>query len=64
MEIENQMLNHEIETKIELIYEEGIIWLTLIFIKGDFHLRPRMDFIQTLNIDNSLYTNYENVFIE
>ena len=31
---------------------------------GHFHLCPRMDFLQTLHIDNSLYTNYENVFIE
>ena len=32
--------------------------------KGYFHLCPRMDFLQTLQINNSLYTNYENVFIE
>ena len=32
--------------------------------KGYFHLCPRMDFLQTLHINNSLYTNYENVFIE
>ena len=32
--------------------------------KGYFHLCPRMDFLQTLLINNSLYTNYENVFIE
>ena len=32
--------------------------------KGDFHLCPRRDFLQTLHINNSLYTNYENVFIE
>ena len=31
---------------------------------GFFHLCPRMDFLQTLHINNSLYTNYENVFIE
>ena len=31
--------------------------------KGYFHLCPRMDFLQTLHINNSLYTNYENVFI-
>ena len=31
---------------------------------GSFHLCPRMDFLQTLHINNSLYTNYENVFIE
>ena len=29
-----------------------------------FHLCPRMDFLQTLHINNSLYTIYENVFIE
>ena len=33
MEIGNQMQNHELETKSELIYEEGSILLTLIFIK-------------------------------
>ena len=32
--------------------------------KGYFHMCPRMDFLQTLHINNSLYTNYENVFIE
>ena len=32
--------------------------------KGYFHMCPRMDFLQTLHITNSLYTNYENVFIE
>ena len=32
--------------------------------KGYFHLCPLMDFLQTLHINNSLYTNYENVFIE
>ena len=32
--------------------------------KGYFHLCPRMDFLQTLHISNSLYTIYENVFIE
>ena len=32
--------------------------------KGYFHLCPCMDFLQTLHINNSLYTNYENVFIE
>ena len=32
--------------------------------KGYFHLCPRMDFLQTLHINNSLHTNYENVFIE
>ena len=32
--------------------------------KGYFHLCPRMDFLQTLHINNSLYTKYENVFIE
>ena len=35
-----------------------------IILKGYFHLCPRMDFLQTLHINNSLYTNYENVFIE
>ena len=45
------------------------IWIswkqeTQIIIKGYFHLCPRMDFLQTLHINNSLYTNYENVFIE
>ena len=34
------------------------------YIKGYFHLCPRMDFLQTLHIYNSLYKNYENVFIE
>ena len=33
MEIGNQMQNHKIETNRELLYEDGIIWLTLIFIK-------------------------------
>ena len=33
MEIGNQMQNHKIETNSELIYEDGNIWLTLIFIK-------------------------------
>ena len=32
--------------------------------KGYFHLCPRTDFLQTLHINNSLYTYYENVFIE
>ena len=36
----------------------------LVNLKGYFHLCPRMDFLQTLHINNSLYTNYENVFIE
>ena len=35
-----------------------------IYQKGYFHLCPRMDFLQTLHINNSLYTKYENVFIE
>ena len=35
-----------------------------LFIKGYFHLCPRMDFLQTLHIINSLYTSYENIFIE
>ena len=34
------------------------------YAKGYFHLCPRMDFLQTLHINNSLYTNYKNVFIE
>ena len=38
--------------------------MILVFIKGYFYLCPRMDFLQTLHINNSLYTNYENVFIE
>ena len=33
METENQMQNHKIETKSKLIYEDGIILSTLIFIK-------------------------------
>ena len=33
MEIGNQMQSHEIETKSELIYEDGSIWSTLVFIK-------------------------------
>ena len=33
MEIGNQMQNHKIETDSELIYEDGSIWSTLIFIK-------------------------------
>ena len=33
MEIGNQMQNHKIETNSELIYEDGGISLTLIFIK-------------------------------
>ena len=33
MGIGNQMQNHKIETNSELIYEDGIIWSTLIFIK-------------------------------
>ena len=36
----------------------------LVCTKGYFHMCPRMYFLQTLHIDNSLYTNYENVFIE
>ena len=32
--------------------------------KGYFHLCPRMDFLQTLHINNSLYTNYKIVFIK
>ena len=36
----------------------------IITTKGYFHLCPRMDFLQTLHINNSLYANYENVFIE
>ena len=31
--LENQMQNHKIETNSELIYEDGSIWSTLIFIK-------------------------------
>ena len=33
MQIGNQMQNHKIETNSELIYEDGSIWSTLIFIK-------------------------------
>ena len=33
MDIVNQMQNHKIETNREFIYEDGRIWLTLIFIK-------------------------------
>ena len=33
MEIRNHMQNHKIETNSELIYEDGSIWSTLIFIK-------------------------------
>ena len=33
IEIGNQMQNHKIETNSELIYEDGSIWSTLIFIK-------------------------------
>ena len=33
-------------------------------LKGYFHLCARMEFLQTLHITNSLYMNYENVFIE
>ena len=33
MQIGNQMQNHKIETNSGLIYEDGSIWLTLIFIK-------------------------------
>ena len=66
--------------KIYLIHKEPKRWVQLtlkvpittitddkfcdIFPKGYFHLCPRMDFLQTLHINNSLYTNYENVFIE
>ena len=32
--------------------------------KGYLHLCPRMNFLSTLRINDSLYTNYENVFIE
>ena len=32
--------------------------------KGYLHLCPRKDFLLTLHIYNSLYINYENVFIE
>ena len=35
-----------------------------ISLKGYFHLCPRIEFLQTLHINNSLYANYENVFIE
>ena len=31
---------------------------------GYLHLCPRMDFLLTLRNNDSLYTNYENVFIE
>ena len=33
MEIGNQIQNHKIETNIEIIYEDGTIWLAFIFIK-------------------------------
>ena len=33
MEIGNQMQTHKIQTNSELIYEDGSIWSTLIFIK-------------------------------
>ena len=33
MEIGNQMQNHKIETNSELIYGDGSIWSTIIFIK-------------------------------
>ena len=41
-----------------------IFFKVYFFKKGYFHLCPLMDFLQTLRINNSLYTNYENVFIE
>ena len=41
-----------------------VIYNSFISLKGYLHLCPRMDFFQTLHINNSLYTNYENVFIE
>ena len=31
--MENQIQNHKTENNRELIYEDGSIWLTLIFIK-------------------------------
>ena len=34
------------------------------FRKEYFHLCQRMDFLQSLHINKSLYTNYENVFID
>ena len=45
---------------------EGFPGLTprCMYIKGYFHLCPTMCFLKTLHINNSLYTNYENVFIE
>ena len=46
----------------EILQRLGFFFLRLW--KRYFHLCPRMDFLQTLHINNSLYTNYENVFIE
>ena len=33
MEIGNQMQNHKIETNSKIVYKDGSIWSTLIFIK-------------------------------
>ena len=54
----------DIQVCMQAIYNFlEISTFTHIVVKGYFHLCPRMDFLQTLHINNSLYTNYENVFI-
>ena len=53
--------------KAEYIYSlfhPRIISLSQSMVKGYFHLCPRMDFLQTLHIYNSLNTKYEHVYIE
>ena len=42
----------------------AVVLILIICKKGYFNLCPRMDFLQTLHINNLLYMNYENVFIE
>ena len=48
------------ESRVKMV----VYWKLNFWGKGYFHLCPRIDFLQTLHINNSLYTNYENVFIE
>ena len=61
-----------ISININLMPRLSVVYITIcilhceedFFSKGYFHLCPRMDFLQTLHINNSFYTNYENAFIE
>ena len=52
MKIGNQMQNHKIETMRELVYENGSIWLTLIFYQN---YRQRYTVIPITTVSGSFW---------